>query len=118
GIIFRFNRNQSIPALSIRFVRTVFFVPAHEIDVHAGCHGRAKLRKKLANPGDVGSVLCRAEPIPEQVNDKWRATVTEGGFIRTDSSSSASQICEFDLSHGRGDCRRSRNHPIYAAVLE
>src|SRR3954451_18342266 len=118
GIIFRFNRNESIPALAIRFVRAVVLVLAHEIDVHARCHGRAKLRKKLANLGDVGSVLCRAEPIAEQVNDKWGATVTEGGFVRADSSSGASQICEFDLSHGRGDRRRGLNHRIYAAVLE
>ena len=53
----RFDVDQPIPSLAIRFRHAGLLVAAHEVDVNAWRHRRPQLGEQTAHPRDVCGIL-------------------------------------------------------------
>src|SRR5215472_13075842 len=75
------NGPQALPSMAIRLRDSVAFVPTHEIHINAGDHCRTQAAEQISRPGDVGSVVCRFDPVAQNVDHKRRTSVPKGCLI-------------------------------------
>src|SRR6266849_7744048 len=81
GIVMRLDGDKTFPAVAISLRHAVIFVAAHEVDIDSGHHRGPQLREQIAYPRDIGGILFRALPVPEQIHNERGAAIAKGCLI-------------------------------------
>src|SRR3974390_1079494 len=107
GIVLRLDLPKTLPSLLVSFGDPFFLIAAHEVNVHAGLHPGAQIRKQPASPRNIGGVLYSFRPVSQNVQYEGCASVSERGIARADSAGRSTQVGQFNFAAHRWDFLQS-----------